>query len=198
MPTVYEELLEATKITPAANESYLSLAKRLTKKINDLGDAEWGGLSKGAQDWQNAAVTKLNEGDGKDLPELEGMPEMAPEPAEPEPTPRPAKKKAASKKVAKATKPAKAPKVVAKKAKAETKAKGKRGRPSAFAEDAKIKILVKENPYRAGSLGHQVFAKYKANQTVKDFTALAKSIKSPRKPQDFLRFDVRAKHVHVG
>lgn len=190
MPTVYEELSAITKIVPLGSETYVSLARRLTKKINDLGDAEWESLSKAAQDWQNATVSKLNEG-GSDLPVLDGCPEMkAPEP---EPAPK-AKAKPVAKKAAK---PAKAPKAKAKASPAPKKAKAKvsdsegRGRPGKFALTAKITVLAKANPKRKGSKAEKQFNLYKSGQTVEQ--ALKAGV-----PWRDIRWDSEQKFIKVA
>ena len=96
------------------------------------------------------------------------------------PVTKPVTKKATPKKVpAKAKKAAakkasaKAKKAAAKKAPAKAKkAKGDspgRGRPSTIDQKAKIQILVKKNPKREGTKGHQQFALYKQKMTVAEF-----------------------------
>ena len=82
-----------------------------------------------------------------------------------------ATKKAATKE-APAEKPAKATK--AKVEKVEVAAK--RGRPGAYSDDAKIKLLVKENPKRAGSASAARFDLYKDNKTVGALMAAGGSI----------------------
>jgi hypothetical protein len=52
------------------------------------------------------------------------------------------------------------------KAKTETKSRGRAGK---FASDAKIKLLVKENPKKAGSKARTRFALYKDGMTVGQF-----------------------------
>lgn len=86
-----------------------------------------------------------------------------------------AKKKArkpAAKKVAKAAKPAK--KTKAAKANgngAKKKASGNagKGRRAKFSDNAKIKLIVKENPRRKGSTSYDKYAKFRDGMTVGEF-----------------------------
>ena len=64
-------------------------------------------------------------------------------------------------KVAKPEKPAKAAKP-----KAKNGGTAPRGRQPMFADDAKIKILAKENPHRSGTRLHKLFDKYENGMTV--------------------------------
>jgi hypothetical protein len=63
--------------------------------------------------------------------------------------------------------------------------------------EAKIKVLV-DNPYREGSLGSKVFARYKHGMTVAAFERTGKIRGSERTPRQFLLFDVKQRHVSVG
>lgn len=74
---------------------------------------------------------------------------------------KPAKKKAAKKAVKKAAK--------AKPAKKAAKAAKGTGRKASYGEDAKIKILAKENPCRANTNAHAMFAALKDGMTVGDY-----------------------------
>jgi hypothetical protein len=75
-----------------------------------------------------------------------------------------------------------------------TKTKARR----ALGADSKIKVLTK-NPYREGSLGAKVFAKYRSGMTVAAFEkAVGKVRGSQRSAREFLRFDVKSKHVSIG
>lgn len=60
-----------------------------------------------------------------------------------------------------------------------------------FKTDAKIKVLVKTNPRRAGTHGHKVFEAYKRCKTVGD--ALEKGAKVAD-----LRWDVDHKYISIG
>ena len=66
----------------------------------------------------------------------------------------------------------------------------KRGRPSAFADDAKIKVVTKENPHRKGSICYKYFAKYKDGMTV--VQALKAGI-----PRANLRYLERLGHIKI-
>ncbi len=78
----------------------------------------------------------------------------------------PAKKKSVKKAAAKpakkaAAKPAK--KAVAK------KAAGSKGRRAKYSDDAKITLLVKENPRRKGTVAYDKFSKFRSGMTVGEF-----------------------------
>jgi hypothetical protein len=66
----------------------------------------------------------------------------------------------------------------------------KRGRPSAFADDAKIKVVTKENPHRKGSICYKYFAKYKDGMPV--VQALKAGI-----PRANLRYLERLGHIKI-
>jgi hypothetical protein len=90
---------------------------------------------------------------------------------------------------------AKAPKAKAKPAKAAPKAKakaGKRGRRSVFGDDAKLKLLVKENPYRKGTAWHRRWPKYKNGMTV------AEALKLNDVGRNHLRYSVANGHISIG
>lgn len=63
------------------------------------------------------------------------------------------------------TAPAKKPAAAKKKAPAKAKTVGR----AKFSDDAKIKLLVKENPRREGTEAHARFAKFKDGMTVGEF-----------------------------
>lgn len=81
---------------------------------------------------------------------------------------KPVRKEPAAPKAAK-TKPAAAPKTTATKVAVPTNGAGRRGRAPAFGADAKISLLKKENPKRAGTAAHALYTKYKDGMTVGAF-----------------------------
>jgi hypothetical protein len=54
-----------------------------------------------------------------------------------------------------------------------------------------IKVAVKGNPYKAGSAGNKVFAKYKSGMTVAALEKAAAGLTGGRTVVDMLKFDVR-------
>lgn len=96
--------------------------------------------------------------------EEEEEPAAPPEPEPAEEPPAATKKKAAKTKVAKKAKAKAAPRT----AKAK-KVVERRGRPLVFTPEAKIKLLVKDNPFRKGTNAYKVFNMYKPGMTVGEF-----------------------------
>lgn len=141
--------------------------------------------------------------DESEADDEEPAPEEAEEAEEEASAPAPRKKavkKTASKAVGKKPAPKKpapkaTPKVAAKKP--TVAAKKASGRPNIFGDAATIKVLAKANPYRDGSLGAKVFAKYKDGMKVSAFVAAAKALKLTRPPVAMLRFDAAKGHVKV-
>lgn len=86
MPTIYDELTNATRVTPRASEDGAAFAKRLALAVDKLKDDEWQALSEEAQKWANEAITAVDKKDAP--PALPGMPDVdaAEDPAE-EPNP---------------------------------------------------------------------------------------------------------------
>ncbi len=190
--SVLSELMEVTKLAPKQAEIPQSFLARLTKKAGDTfatqekADAKargvepddgqsvaWGSLSEDAQAWFNEAMKALVA--KKDIESVDGLDEVLA--AAMEDTKVSTKKKgaAAPKKATvvapeKAKKGAAVPKKgVATKGKATNGAGTGRGRKSiAFPPDAKIKVLAKENPHRAGTLNHKRFSMYKSGMTVQE------------------------------
>jgi hypothetical protein len=60
-----------------------------------------------------------------------------------------------------------------------------------------IKLIAKANPYRDGSLGAKVFAKYRDGLTVKQFVAGVAKLDTNRPPLALLRFDIAKGYVKV-
>lgn len=75
--------------------------------------------------------------------------------------------------------------------KKKVKAAAKRGRQSQFALDARIKMLVKDNPHRPGTGRFKRWAKYKNNMTV------AEALKAGFNA-DNLRYSVADGHIKIG
>ena len=82
-------------------------------------------------------------------------------------------------------------KAESKKAKPASKKGGGAGRKSAFAPDAKITVLAKENPKREGSASFKRFALYSKHKTVESF------LKAGGTSGD-LRYDMDAKYIKVA
>lgn len=186
--SIYAELVDVLGLTQNEGEAAETFAERLALKANTLKDSDWETLTEPAQVWVNAALTALEE--KKDIPLPEGMTtdepgaeEVNPETGEiTEATPTSkskAKKKVAAKtkaKPASAEKKAAAGKLTSVKAsaakpKAAKKVKtangaGTPGPKGTFSRTGKIKIVVKENPYREGTKSRDWFAVYEDGMTV--------------------------------
>lgn len=65
------------------------------------------------------------------------------------------------------------------------------------AADWKIIVLVKECPYKSGTAGARVFAKYKDGLSVGSFEQDAAGLAGRRRPIDMLMYDVRKQYVRV-
>lgn len=87
------------------------------------------------------------------------------------------------------------PKVAPKPAKKAAAANGGGG--GRIGEKDTIKLVAKENPYRDGSLGHKVFAKYKEGMTVAAFAKAITSVGTERPANALLRFDINKGYVKV-
>lgn len=191
--TIAKELQDATALEPKAGETAAAFTTRLMRF--SWTDEAWEELSQEAQEWYNSAVDALEK--HQDIPALPGFEAVADaeEAAEEGEAPAAASAKSKSKKKGGAKKaPAKAakkqPAKGAKKAVAKT-AGARRGPRGGFTETDKIKLLVKDNPYRAKSQSHAVFAKYKNNMTVK--AALEAGI-----TKAYLRWDAKKQHISIG
>lgn len=194
--TIYDQLIEVTKRTQKAGESYEDFAKDSVKRVGKLTDAKWNELSDELQTWVNESMKAFEA--KSEPPALEGIPEQEETPSEGEEAEAEAeageeapeeqaeeaeetdvesekvkgakKPKVVAKKASKAAaKPAKAAKVP-KAAKAKTAGKktagAGKGRPSSFPAGGKIKILAKTNPHREGSFRDKNFKVLKAGMTV--------------------------------
>lgn len=64
--------------------------------------------------------------------------------------------------------------------------------------DAKIMIVAQKNPYREGSMGHAVFARYKPRQTVAAFLLSIADLVGKRRPIDMLMFDLKRGHIQLS
>jgi hypothetical protein len=205
MPTtVFAELTAVYKLKPRPAEDQNDFAERAVEKIDKTeGDDEWDQLTPQAQAWVNEGVKvaarrkalRKQEGDHL-LPafsDLDGWPAEAAEPATEEEKEVTTTKESKS---SKATKAAKAVVAKVKKAKPEAKAKKAakgtgRGRAPNYAADAKIKLLVKDNPHRAGTGRFKRWPKYKSGMTVSE------AIKAGLTYQN-LRFSVLDGHIAIG
>ena len=78
---------------------------------------------------------------------------------------------------------------VAKKATKEAKRTARKGR--GFAADAKITLLVTENPKRIGTATHRMYAQYRDGMSVAEFRKIGGTASS-------LRWDIRHKFISVN
>lgn len=206
---VPKSLTEALGMSKKSSEAEDAFAKRVAKKAEDIPEEDWKELSEDDQRWVNSVLEAIDKGtalpgadddvdddaggDSSDGEEEEEKPKRggkAKATAAKKPTAaskKPASKKpAASAKTADAEKPA--PKAKAKTAK---DGGGKRGPRGLFTDDDKIKVLVKENPFRAGTKNAKFFDKYAAGMTVGE--ALKAGV-----PRNKLRRHQRMGHIKIG
>lgn len=182
---IQDELLKHTKIKPKAGETAEAFTGRVVEKVNKMADDDaksWGELTETAQEWVNTNVTAQSQGSAlqllslepkEDEPEKTETAEEAVEESSTKERPvRKAKPKVAAKKKAepapKAAKAAKAkPAAKPKTAKAPAAKNGVgRGRSPMYPETGVIKVLVKENPHREGTIRDKAFKKVKSGMTV--------------------------------
>lgn len=71
---------------------------------------------------------------------------------------------------------------------------------TAFADDAKITVVAEENPKRAKTIAHKLFAVYKSGMTVAQYRGAVKTLKGvrPRRARSSLRYDVRHGYVKLA
>lgn len=196
--SVFDELSEALRMKPEPGEVEFDYAARLALKANKMTDKEWEKFSPAAQTWVNQTLEawekmSQEEKDAKTpLPSLEGWgktgesgsaassgPEGGAE-AESGQPPQEGEGEMANAK-GKKTAP-----VRAKKANG-----GGRGRPGKFPDTAKIKVLVEENPHRAGSKDFAKFKAIKDGMTMGD--ARAKNVES-----GYLRYGIERGIFSIG
>lgn len=158
--TIQAELCEITKVVKKDGEGQQPFLRRLFEKVNDLEDDDWKKLSNDAQEWCNNAADAIKAKSA--LPSLNGGSNGADAGEE---VPKPKGKKASKSAKAAAPKKEAAAKAPAK-AKTKAKADGQRGREGPYALDSKITLVVKDNPKRAGTKAHKLYAKYKNGMTV--------------------------------
>lgn len=192
--SVYAELSAAASYTPEAGQTKADYMVKLVAKANQLEDDDFDKLSEGARNWFNAAGVAINAKKLESIPELDGMPVLeGAQPTTDAPKGKGKKedtvkkdeaKKDAKKAMTKDTPPAPAPKA----AKAGA---AKRGRAGAYALDAAIKVLVKDNPKREGTRAHKMYPKYATSKTVGDY------LKAGGQWSD-LRWDAEKKFISIG
>ena len=184
MPTTtFADLSTVTGCEPKPGESFEDYIVRLADKMKPevFPDKKWETLAAKSQNWYNANLRRIEGKAFDEVDPLEGFEEVplaeaatdeveeaaeavtTPEPlVNPEPPRAPAERSRTIPKAAKAAK-AKGAKKAAKPSQKSDKAVG---RPGAFSPTAKITLLTKTNPKRAGSKAHRQFALYKSGQTV--------------------------------
>lgn len=197
MSKIVAELKALLQVEQGEDETEGAFLVRLVRKANKVTDDEWKSLHKQTQLWVNNALGELEKAEDEKRDPVISMPtdkkggdgEAASEPTtstkETSPVSTPAKK-AARKTAAKG---GAAKKTAAKKTKTAT-GEG-RGRKGAFKLDAKITLLAKENPKRASSKAHKIFAKYQSGMTVE--AAIKAGI-----PWRDLRWDSEHKHIRIA
>jgi len=146
-----EELQGFVNLKLKKAESTEAFARRLALKANSqISDDDWNTMSDDTQTWVNETLEAIDKGNVIDLPEGEHDDPPA----------------------AKAT-----GKRGQAKGKGNSKGKGKgkskgaaanAGRPGRYPADAKITVIMKKNPHRAGTRAHEYYASYKKGGTVAD------------------------------
>jgi len=206
--TMVAELQALFALEVKKDESQQSFAHRLVLDANEMPQDDWETLSEKTQAWVNEALEVMSKkGKDADIPLPEGIETMisggsvetppAPEddvkPAKPTKVATVKKKAAAKPPEKKATKKASVAKPSKAKAPAKQKAKkapAPRGPRGLFAITGKIKILAKENPYRAKTNSHAWFSKYKSGVTVA--TAIDGGI-----PRHHIRWDLKQGNIAI-
>lgn len=186
---IEKELVALTKVKRKDGESNQDFFRKLFDKANVVTDDEWKALSEPTQKWVNAAgdavegTTTIPNFDGEvvedeapvEEAEAESTGGKGEEPgeseeAEAEEDPKPAKKAAKKGDTDVATAKTNGAKAAPKKASAKKAGAkddvAKPGRKGTYPLTAKITLKVKENPHRAGTTLHKMFAKYKNGMTV--------------------------------
>lgn len=179
--TVAAELKEVTGVEQKPGEAQDAFLVRLAKKANDLQDDEWQALSHDAQVWVNAGLDAV---EAKKVPPVPAGMEAAQGDA---PAPKKGKKGDKAEPV-KGKKEAKAePKKADKKAKP-LEGRGPKGK---FAKTDKIKVLVKENPFREGCKAHTRFGSIKTGMTIEEAVAAGA-------PRSHIRWAETLGHLEIG
>ena len=196
--TVRSDLEELLQLELNPGEAPAAYAKRLAIAANNLSDDDWQSLGDGSatQIWVNDALEAVEKKKAIPLPEGLAEKEAAEEPEATEVAP--AKANGAVKAVKKA-KAAPKPKVAAKKAAPAKKGKAKTapvkgdrpGPKGRFARTDKIKLLTKENPFRAGSKCADWWDKLKDGTTVE--AAIAAGV-----PRHHIRWELTLGNVKIG
>lgn len=170
---------------PKSSEDAQDYLAKIVRQADKLSDAQFGDLSKEAQEWIESAIDAVENkkdieppaGFGNDEKSTKGKPNGKHPPAK-------AAKGKEKEKSAKGDKPAK-------------KAKGKKGegkggvgRVRKYTNDQKITIIAKENPKRPGTDSYKRFAKYKKGMTVAE--ALAAGVTSGD-----LNWDVKHSYISI-
>jgi len=186
---VQAELLAATELTPKSGETAEHFTLRVAEKAHGkFSDAQWDQLSEEAQVWVNATIVAKAEKKPFTLlvlPEIKPTkdqamakkkgskvsnaethvyePEEAPVEGATEGEATESVEAGAEESTTEADKPAKAAK--------SGNGVGPKGRKPLFSKDAKIKVMVKENPHRAGTKLFNYFKKYRDGMTVAELVA---------------------------
>lgn len=166
--TVVDELKAALKLEPKEGESPEAFAKKLALKGNNITDDDWQGLSQAAQLWVNAGLDAIEKR------------KVVPLPAGLDPTPPPPPKPDKAKAFKKLTKQ--------KKAAGQPTGLGPKGK---FSRADKIKVVSKDNPFRAGTKCHVWFGRIKAGMTVDE--AINAEV-----PRHHIRWAHTLGHLEIG
>ena len=196
--TVRSDLEELLQLELNPGEVPAAYAKRLAIAANNLSDDDWQSLGDGSatQIWVNDALEAVETKKAIPLPEGLAEKEAAEEPEVTEAAPAKAN---GAVKAAKKAKAAPKPKVAAKKAAPAKKGKAKAspvkgdrpGPKGRFARSDKIKLLTKENPFRAGSKCADWWDKLKDGTTVE--AAIAAGV-----PRHHIRWELTLGNVKIG
>lgn len=171
--TVAAELKAVLKMEPKAGDTSEAFARKLVLKANNMADGDWEALSSKAQVWVNAGLEAIEKKRAVPLPEgLEATPE---EPEKPK-KPTVKDKVAATKKKAAAN---------GKKAASGLGPKGK------FSKTDKVKVVPKENPFRAGTKCHVWFGFIQNGMTVEEAVVAGA-------PRHHIRWAHSLGHLEIG
>ena len=197
--TVRSDLEELLQLELNPGEAPAAYAKRLAIAANNLSDDDWQSLGDGSatQIWVNDALEAVEK--KKAIPLPEGLDKEEATAEEPEVTEAAPAKANGAVKAAKKAKAAPKPKVAAKKAAPAKKGKAKAapvkgdrpGPKGRFARTDKIKLLTKENPFRAGSKCADWWDKLKDGTTVE--AAIAAGV-----PRHHIRWELTLGNVKIG
>lgn len=219
LKAITKELLGAARIKWKTGETAREYCERVHEKIQKVPDEVWNALSDPAQEFHNANIRAMDaavearkkgtevedefalleipneveehhsasaeEGNVEEVGEADDPAETAPRGKENSPM-----KAATRKKEAVPAKKAAAAKTTTERRKVAVPRDG-RGRQGSFPLEAKIKVLIKDNPKREGTDAHKRFSKYKTGMKVEE------ALKAGLRWGD-LKWDTAHEHIAIA